>query len=303
MKLNLPRTVIIGSSGMLGQELLSVCRAEGGCPVTFADSQALDLTDAPAVRSAMKDARPEVIINAAAYTNVDLAEAEHERARAEDVNHHAVGRLAEVARELGAVLVHYSTDYVFNGESTVPYPVDQPGDAINWYGETKRRGEEAIRAVGGEHLIIRASWLFAPHGRNFVKTIIDLAAVRGVLRVVTDQRGRPTLCADLAQMTCRLLRAGARGTFHGANEGDCSWFELAEAVVELAGLPCRVEPTVTAEFPRPARRPRFSVLDLSATTDRIGFGRHWRDALAECVDIILHDGERLPRLNGSLLSR
>lgn len=282
------RVVVLGSSGMLGQELLAAGRAAGWSVSVFADSSALDLTDHAAVREALERIRPTAILNATGYTNVDQAETDGDRADA--VNHVAVGNLAVVARDLSATLVHYSTDYVFSGEASVPYAIDAPTGPINRYGHTKLAGEHAVRRSGCDHLIIRTSWLFAPHGSNFVNTILRLASERDSLRVVTDQRGRPTLCADLARSTCQLLKAGARGTLHGTNEGDCSWFEFAEAIVEQADLKCRIEPTVTAEFPRPAKRPRFSVLDLTATNDLIGFGRHWRDALADCLDIVLNDG-------------
>lgn len=287
------KLVLLGSSGMLGQELLSACRARGCSPITFADSTVLNVTDHDAVREELFAIRPSVIINATGYTNVDQAEAEHDLAAA--VNHGAVANLANIARELDATLVHYSTDYVFDGEANLPYAVDATTAPLNMYGRTKLDGERAIVKSGCEYLIIRTSWLYAPHGANFVNTILRLASERESLRVVTDQRGRPTLCADLAQITCRLLDAGARGVMHGTNEGDCSWFEFAEAIVETAGLNCRIEPTVTAEFPRPARRPRFSVLDLTEANDLIGFGRHWRDALADCIDIVLHDGDAAER--------
>lgn len=287
------KLVLLGSSGMLGQELLSACRARGCSPITFADSTVLNVTDHDAVREELFAIRPSVIINATGYTNVDQAEAEHDLAAA--VNHGAVANLANIARELDATLVHYSTDYVFDGEANLPYAVDATTAPLNMYGRTKLNGERAIVKSGCEYLIIRTSWLYAPHGANFVNTILRLASERESLRVVTDQRGRPTLCADLAQITCRLLDAGARGVMHGTNEGDCSWFEFAEAIVETAGLDCRIEPTVTAEFPRPARRPRFSVLDLTEANDLIGFGRHWRDALADCIDIVLHDGDAAER--------
>lgn len=283
---------------MLGQELLSVCRAHGSSPITFADSSVLDLTDHERVQRELTSIRPAVILNATGYTNVDQAESEGDRADA--VNHLAVANLADIAAQLGATLVHYSTDYVFDGTASVPYVTDAKTNPINRYGASKLAGEQAIQSSGCEHLIIRTSWLYAPHGGNFANTILRLAAERESIRVVTDQRGRPTLCSDLAQLTCRLLDAGARGLFHGTNEGDCSWFEFAEAIVESAGLSCRVEPTVTAEFPRPARRPPFSVLDLSETNEAIGYGRHWRDALAECIDIVLNDGR--PALDRQYIS-
>lgn len=277
--------VLLGSSGMLGQELISACPELAKRMVAFADSTALDVTDEAAVRAALVPLKPAIIINATAYTNVDGAESDRDQAAR--VNGDGPGILARIAVEQGALLVHYSTDYVFNGEGRRPYAVTDPTDPVNWYGATKLAGEVAIRRSGCRHLIIRTSWLYAPHGRNFVQTILQHAAAKPELRVVMDQRGRPTLAADLAEMTCRLIHRGAEGTFHATNSGDCSWFEFAEAIVDEAGLACRVLPIETNEFPRPARRPRFSVLDLSGTTNLIGQPRHWLDALRACLREIL----------------
>lgn len=279
--------VLLGSSGMLGQELLSVCEPLGGSFHAFADSEALDVSNRSAVLAAMASIRPTVILNATAYTNVDGAETEREKASR--VNGDGPRNLAEAARIHGALLVHYSTDYVFSGEGRRPYAVCDPESPVNWYGESKLRGERAVREVGCRHLILRTSWLYAPHGRNFVQTILHHARTASELKVVTDQRGRPTLAADLARMTCQLIRCGVEGTFHVANSGDCSWFEFAGAIVDEAGFPCRIIPVETREFPRPAHRPQYSVLDLSKTASMLGQPRHWRDALSECMRIILND--------------
>ena len=281
------RIAIVGAGGMLGRELLRSARDRDTEVVSWLTSAELDITQPDAVMAAMQDARPDVIINAAAYTDVDGAESSPDDAEA--VNHHGPANLATAARSCGAVLVHYSTDYVFNGHGTRPYPVDAPIEPVNQYGAGKARGEQAVRASGVDHLILRTSWLYASHGGNFVRTILRLAVEREVLQVVDDQRGRPTFAADLARMTLALLDAGARGTLHATNDGECTWFEFAREIVRLAGLSARVEPCDSGAFPRPARRPAYSVLDLGPLTALIGLPRDWRAALAECVRRIQHD--------------
>jgi len=283
-----PHTIaIVGSSGMLGQEILGACLNERASIFTFADAEALDITDAGAVRRELRAVSPDVIVNAAAFRDVDGAEADADGA--DRVNHLGVRNLAEAAAELGAVLVHFSSDHVFDGESSRPYRVDDATNPVNAYGRSMAAGERAVRASGCEHLIVRTSWLFAPHGRNHVNTILHAATGRTSLDAVVDRRCRPTLCRDLAEMTCRLVSSGARGTVHAANGGDCTWYEFADAVAEFAGLSCKVRAAPGSAVPRPAARPRFSVLDLSSSIPHVGHPRHWRDALAECMALIAEE--------------
>ena len=196
----------------------------------------------------------------------------------------APGLLATRCRVAKATLVHYSTDYVFNGRAQEPYPVDAPRDPVNAYGRTKALGEENIERAGGGYLIVRTSWLYAPWGKNFVRTIARAAAQRDSLRVVDDQRGRPTSSTHLAASTLGLIESGATGMFHVTDGGECTWFDLAAAIVANVDPSCRVEPCTTDEYPTPAARPEYSVLDVSLTEQRLGPMPDWRQNLAEVLD-------------------
>ncbi|MEX1016935.1 MAG: dTDP-4-dehydrorhamnose reductase [Phycisphaeraceae bacterium] len=218
------------------------------------------------------------VINCAAYTNVDAAE-QHE-ADAMQINGHAVGRLAQRCKTIHATLVHYSTDYVFNGQAAAPYTTDQPRDPVNAYGRTKAQGELLIEQAGCDHLLIRTSWLYAPWGNNFVRTMARLTAEKPALRVVDDQRGRPTSCEHLAAASLALLRQNARGTFHVTDGGECTWCQFTQAINRQLGHACDVQPCTTADFPRPAKRPAYSVLDLTRAEALIGPMPNWQDNLA-----------------------
>jgi len=212
---------------------------------------------------------------------VDAAEA-HE-AEATVVNGTGVGELAEHCRQIGATLVHYSTDYVFAGQASAPYAVDHPRAPLNAYGRSKAVGEALIERSGADYILIRTSWVYAPWGKNFVRTILGLAAKRPTLRVVNDQLGRPSSAEQLARGTLSLVAAGGRGTFHLSDGGQCTWFELASAVVARAGLACQVDPCSSAEYPSPAVRPSYSVLDLSRTEALIGPCVSWRESVHAVV--------------------
>lgn len=227
------------------------------------------------------DVRPRLVINCAAYTNVDQAEIEPDKA--DRINAAAVGTLASLCRDRGVTLVHYSTDYVFDGRGTAPYPVDAPTNPINVYGRTKLRGEQLLQCSGCDHLLIRTSWLYAPWARNFVRTIAAAAKAKPELRVVNDQRGRPTSTASLVDITARLLDRDCRGTYHATDDDACTWFDFATAIAAFANPACKVVPCTTAEFPRPAPRPSYSVLDLSKTSAAIGPLSPWPDALQKVL--------------------
>ena len=280
-------TAIIGSSGMLGQALMADCKARGIEAWGYAGRRALDVTDGDAVCKSLR--RAHVVINASGYTDVDGAESDPEAAMR--VNHLGPANLARACRDTDALLVHYSTDYVFPGVTSSVNRVDDKPNPCNVYGLSKLAGERAIREVGCRHLIVRTSWLFAPYGRNFVRSILAEATRRPVLKVVADQTGRPTSCRDLAEMTFDLIEAGAQGTFHVANRGRCTWYEFAREIVDRIGSPCQLSPCKTSEFPRPAKRPAFSVLDLGETIKVIGKPRHWRPALRECLESLAPIGE------------
>jgi dTDP-4-dehydrorhamnose reductase len=236
-----------------------------------------ELTDPRAIE---RDVRGPIraVICCAAYTDVDGAEANE--ALATKINGDGVGALVRRCDQLGVPLVHYSTDYVFDGNGAAPYPIDHPVAPLNAYGRSKRAGEEHVLRSGGRHLLIRTSWLYAPWGKNFVLTIAKLASARDSLKVVDDQRGRPTSAEHLARTSLALLRGEARGAFHVTDGGECTWFELARDIAATVAPRCRVEPCTSAEFPRPAKRPAYSVLDLSETERRVGAMPEWRESVA-----------------------
>ena len=276
------KVLILGSAGMLGSELQLAAEGRAASVTAVPGPEEVDLTDPDAVSKLFSETQPSIVLNAAAYTNVDGAETDRDAAHAG--NHLIPKYLAEQTASHEALLVHYSTDYIFRDTWDSPIPVDAEKGPTNVYGETKLAGEEAIIESGCEHLILRTSWLFAKHGNNFVRTIHKLATERDELKVVDDQRGRPTYCPDLAEMTCQLIEANARGIYHTTNDGECSWFEFAQAIVEFSHIDsCHVVPCSTDAFPRPAKRPAYSVLDISRTTAIIGDVRHWPDALKESL--------------------
>jgi dTDP-4-dehydrorhamnose reductase len=271
--------VLGGATGMLGRAVAGALGARG-IEHALVEKDTLDLYHDETIASGIGPGTS-VVINCTGWTNVDLAET-HE-AEATIINGSGVGKLAERCKELGAVLVHYSTDYVFAGRASAPYSVDEPRAPLNAYGRSKAIGEQLLEQSGAEYLLIRTSWVYAPWGKNFVRTILGAARTRPVLRVVDDQLGRPSSAEQLAETTLALLDAGGRGTFHGSDGGQCTWFEFARAAIAEAGLNCRVEPCSSAEYPSPAQRPSYSVLDLSRTEALIGPRRSWQESLAAVV--------------------
>jgi dTDP-4-dehydrorhamnose reductase len=282
--------LITGARGQLGTDLLEVLAARGDDDVTGLGRAELDLTDEAAVRAAVRNwltgvqADRAVLVNAAAYTAVDAAETDE--ATAELVNGRAPGWLAEELAGRGR-LVHVSTDYVFDGAATEPYPVDAPIAPKSAYGRTKAAGERAVAAAGGDATVVRTAWVYGRHGGNFVKTMVRLEAQHETLTVVDDQVGSPTWSADLAAGLVELgVRDGAvPAVLHCTNAGQVSWCGFARAVFEELGAdPARVQPISTAEFPRPAPRPAYSVLDGSAwTAHGLTPPRPWRAALTEAM--------------------
>jgi len=271
--------VLFGADGMLGrcwEELIRARRIDH-VATTIDD---LDITDAAAVDAVVRPGT-EWVVNCAAYTLVDDAETHEDLAN--DVNGYAVGRIAERCKAIGAKLLHYGTDYVFDGAADVPYPTDHPRSPINAYGRSKALGEELLEQSGVEYLLVRGSWLYAPWGQNFVLTMRNLAQSRDILRVVDDQRGRPTDSRRLAEVSLALADGGHRCTFHVTDAGGCSWFELARLVAEVANPRCRVEPCASDEFPRPARRPTYSVLDTSRTERVVGPLISWEERVRDVL--------------------
>ncbi len=271
---------MFGAGGQLGTDLLKLA---GDREVTGLGHPYLDIRDREAVASTIAGRRPDVIVNAAAYVDVEGCETNRELAF--EINAEAVGAMAAEAARAGATLVHVSTDYVFDGSAREPYPEEAPPAPLNVYGESKLAGEDRIRSTGSRHLIVRSSGLYGASATrakgNFVRTMLRLGRERGEVNVVDDQVLAPTNTVDLAGTLWRLIDGGAQGTYHVTNAGSCTWFEFATAIFELARLDVRVKPIDTASLGYKARRPAYSVLDNSKL-EGAGFGRlrPWREALA-----------------------
>jgi dTDP-4-dehydrorhamnose reductase len=285
------RILLTGSGGQLGFELARTLAPLGEL---FAfDRAGLDLAEPAAIARACRDLKPALIVNAAAYTAVDRAESEPGLARA--VNARAPGILAQEALRLGAVLVHYSTDYVFDGTKGSPYDEDDAAAPLNEYGRSKLEGERAVAASGCRHLVFRTSWVYGPRGRNFLLTMLSLAATREELRVVADQRGAPTSSLFLAEATARALRAipprgVASGIYHLSAAGETTWADFATAIFRHAAATRpgfrapRVVRIPAAGYPTPARRPAYSVLSHRKFESAFGFApTHWESQLEECM--------------------
>jgi dTDP-4-dehydrorhamnose reductase len=273
---------VLGSAGQLGRDLCALLPGEV-VPLTRSDA---DLTCPEALHRRLREIQPGAVVNCAAYNFVDRAEAEPDAAFA--VNAAGVRALAGVCRDLGAFLVHFSTDYVFGADESrrAPYTEDDEPGPVSVYGRSKLEGEKAVRASGAEHLIVRTCGLYGVWGSggkggNFVETMLRLAREGKPLRVVDDQICTPSYCPDVARAVVALLGTEARGTFHATNGGSCSWYEFARAIFKLAGMQVDVAPITSAEYGAAARRPAYSVLDCSAY-HRLGLPllRPWRDALA-----------------------
>jgi len=263
-KVKVSKVLILGANGMLGHALQKVFP-----DATFLGHADLDITDEKSVKDLINLWHPSVVINAAAYTDVDGCEDNRDHAFA--VNGYGPGYLAAACTQAGAVLVHYSTDYIFDG--TRPgYQEDDPPNPINAYGESKLMGEVSVMKNMENYRIIRTSWLFGAHGKNFVDTILSLSRQMETVRVVNDQVGKPTYTVDLARATPGII-SRAPGIYHITNDGQCSWYEFAKAFIPNA-IPC-----MTAEFPRRAKRPAYSVLVNTKTPPL----RHWREAVFEYI--------------------
>ena len=272
--------LVLGGSGMLGRAWLRLLERNAPELYLAPSEEQCDLTDRRSIRNLVTE-NVHTVINCAAFTDVDGAETREDDAMR--INGEAVGDLASRCREVGATLVHYSTDYVFNGCATLPYRTDHPRDPVNAYGRSKARGEELLESSGCEHLLIRTSWLYAAWGNNFVRTMARLTAEKPGLRVVHDQRGRPTSAEHLASASLELLRKDLRGTYHVADAGQCTWYEFAEHINSELGHGCDIQPCNTHQFPRPAARPAYSVLDLSAIETHIGPIGTWQQNLAQVL--------------------
>lgn len=280
--------LLVGADGQLGRTLRGLLDADSHRTVA-PDRKELDFTHPiDTVAAVVRKARPDWVINCAAMTDVDRCEAEPELALR--LNARAPAALAAAAAASGARMLHVSTDYVFSGEASRPYSEDDSTGPLGIYGRTKLAGEQAVAAAAPDALIVRTAWLYSVHGRNFFKTMLRLFAGGGPLRVVDDQVGSPTAAPDLARALIALMKAGARGVYHATNRGQCSWHGFATAIrdeaVAVGAIDNRVviEPVTTEEFPRPAPRPAYSVLDTARLTATTGVPpRDWRVALRDVV--------------------
>lgn len=278
------RIMIIGKQGQVSWELQRSLQLLG--TIVIAGNPDMDLSNPYSIRMKIREVQPDIIVNAAGYTAVDKAEIEQAKAHA--INAVAPGILAEEAKKLGAYLVHFSTDYVFDGTSSLPYKETDPTNPLSIYGKTKLDGEKAILAVGHPSIILRTSWIYGQRGSNFMLTMLALAKKRDHLKVVADQIGAPTWSRMLAQATALLLKRAEeeriQGVYHIAASGKTSWHEFATAIFELNGMKTRVDPITTEEYPTPAKRPKYSLFDQSKLARDFSIVMpDWRQALNLCL--------------------
>ncbi len=265
--------LIVGANGMLGRDLMQIL----GGDVRGVDIDEIDITSIESVKRTLLTLKPRVIINSAAYTDVDGCESNRELAMR--VNGEAVGNLARIAGEIGAKLVQISTDYVFDGGKGSPYLEDDTPSPLSVYGASKLAGERNARLLP-DALIVRTQWLYGVHGKNFVETMLRLSLEKEELAVVDDQIGSPTWTVDLARAIRALLEKGCSGTYHAANSGYCSWYEFAKTIFAESGVKIRVKPQTTQELNRPAPRPLYSTLDCGKLARDAGFrAESWQEAL------------------------
>ncbi|MFR9651277.1 MAG: dTDP-4-dehydrorhamnose reductase [Rikenellaceae bacterium] len=280
------KTILVtGANGQLGNEMQRVATTSSDRYI-FTDVAELDITNYDAILSMVSAESVDVIVNCAAYTNVDKAE--DDEAIANLLNNTAAGYLAKAAKECGSTLIHISTDYVFDGSAHIPYTEDQPSKPIGVYGATKLAGEISVAESGCNYIIIRTSWLYSQWGGNFVKTMQRLTAERDTLNVIFDQIGTPTHAGDLADAIGVIIatdQLSKSGTYHYSNEGVCSWFDFAYAIAERSGNSCKISPIHSHEFPAKVTRPHYSVLDKTKIKDTFGVEiPYWTTSLEKCID-------------------
>ncbi|MDD1715696.1 MAG: dTDP-4-dehydrorhamnose reductase [Methanolinea sp.] len=261
------KILITGAKGQLGQDIQKEC-GNRGIPFIAADSRALDITDSTQVRAFIRQNAPDMIINCAAYNAVDQAETEWQRAF--QVNGLGVRNLALAAREAGAIVVHYSTDYIFDGRKTVPYTIADPPNPLSMYGQSKYLGEQMIRDLADRFFLIRTSWVFGAGNMNFARKILEWSRGQDILRVVDDQVSVPTYTRDLARATLDLATTGEYGLYHITNSGSCSRYGWAELILGTIGWKGTLITAKSGDFPTPARRPSYSVLDNFGSREVIG---------------------------------
>ena len=281
--------LVTGANGQLGHEM-QLAAKESENTYVFTDVaegyEKLDITNVDEVRRMVRERNIQVIVNCAAYTNVDKAE--DDVVMADLLNNRAVENLAVAAKEADAVLVHVSTDYVFQGDRNVPCREDWPTHPLGVYGQTKLAGEQSLLRVGCRYLIFRTAWLYSAFGKNFVKTMQTLTATKDSLKVVFDQVGTPTYAGDLAALIYHIIendQLDKQGIYHYSNEGVCSWYDFAKEICALSGNVCDIQPCHSDEFPSKVQRPHFSVLDKTKVKETFGITvPHWKDSLVKCIE-------------------
>jgi dTDP-4-dehydrorhamnose reductase len=281
------KVLVTGANGQLGWELQQAAKANPNFEFIFLDRSAMDLSNPDDLLKIIESYAPSAIINTAAYTAVDKAEIE--KSLAHVINAEAVAELASIAKNKNIPFITYSTDYVFSGNAAIPYVTDTQLAPVNYYGKTKADGEQMALAANPDSIIIRTSWVFSSHGYNFVKTMIRLMKERDSLNIVGDQQGRPTYARDLATASIQILNAlnlglPIKGIYHFANTGETTWFDFAQKIKELAGLECTLTPINSDQFPTPAKRPNYSVLDTQKIEKELNLHiPHWELALSDCI--------------------
>ncbi|MBI2644616.1 dTDP-4-dehydrorhamnose reductase [Candidatus Uhrbacteria bacterium] len=293
--------LVTGANGQLGSELQEISKrntsytflfSEVFCSKNFCDYSILDITDENAVQSFFQDHVIDICINTAAYTAVDAAETHEEVARKVNVN--GGENLARACKKHGALFVHMSTDFVFDGLQSVPYTEEDIPRPLNMYAQTKYESEQCALKECEQTIILRTAWLYSHFGKNFVKTILEKGKEQGKLSVVTDQIGTPTYAADLAEALLRIIsvydaadqeeKKTFYGVYHYTNEGVASWYDFAQAIIEYSDIACEITPVSSVEYLLPARRPAFSVLNKKKIRDRFGIVvPHWRESLKKCI--------------------
>ena len=279
--------LVTGCNGQLGTELQKIATSETQHRWVFTDVDTLDICNKAAVETCFDEQQIDACINCAAYTAVDKAEDEPELATL--INAYAPKVLAEACLKRDALLIHVSTDYVFGGDANEPYKIDDPINPQSVYGNTKAEGERLIRESGCNYMIVRTAWLYSSVGKNFVKTMLMLGDTKDEINVVADQKGCPTWAHDLAMALVTLLNKNGKNevheTFHFTNEGQITWYDFATTIMELGGKTCKVNPITTDQYPTKAKRPTYSVLDLSKIKAYAGIEiPDWRESLEKCID-------------------
>lgn len=280
--------LVTGANGQLGHEIQRVAKSSNHNYIftDVADGyEKLDITNIEDIRNMVKNNNVDIIVNCAAYTNVDKAESDYDTA--DLINNTAAGNLATAMKEAGGTLIHISTDYVFQGDRNTPCQEDWTTNPLGVYGKTKLAGEAAIATTGCNSIIIRTAWLYSQWGKNFVKTMQSLTATHDTLKVVFDQVGTPTFAGDLADTIAHIINTGQTnktGIYHFSNEGVCSWYDFAKMICKLSGNTCDISPCYSKEFPSPVKRPHFSVLDKRKIKETFGIKvPYWTDSLEVCI--------------------